>query len=130
PERFAAVKKQAAAKGASFCEKTYEAGTRKFVPAVTREPAAAAGKGWKWVNIWATWCGPCVGEMALLKRWSDALSREGLAVSFELLSIDETAAEPELAKWRAKPLAGPISWIKGEDEFGAFVEGLGGEKGS
>src|SRR5207244_4834526 len=60
PERFAAVKKSAAAKAASFCEKSYPAKERKFSPAASRllGTAAAPARGWKWVNVWATWCEP------------------------------------------------------------------------
>lgn len=42
-----------------------------------------------WVNLWATWCKPCVAELPILARWTQALANE--RVPFELwpISIDE-----------------------------------------
>ena len=130
PSRFASVKKSAQTSAAKFCEKTWPAngdGAKPFVAAVTRPFGAAAGKvaGWKWVNVWATWCKPCVEEMGVLLRWRDAISREGLPLTIDLLSIDETANQPALEEWKGKNLPGPISWIKSEEDFGVFLDGLG-----
>jgi thiol-disulfide isomerase/thioredoxin len=138
PERFAAVKKSARQTGGTFCEKQYPgtgAGTRAYLPAALRafgDPAekAAAATGWKWINVWATWCKPCVEEMGLLTRWRDALGRDGVSISFELLSIDDTADQGALEQWRAKNLPGPIRWVRGDDEFKAFADGLGIDRGS
>ena len=131
PERFASVKKVKQSQ-AAFCEKSYPAqgeGSRKYLPAPVRPfglpEAKAAGKSWTWVNAWATWCKPCVEEMGVLNRWREAISREGLPLSFELLSIDETSAKPELELWRDKNLPGPIHWLRAEEDFAPFLEGLG-----
>jgi thiol-disulfide isomerase/thioredoxin len=130
PERFAAVRKSVKAAGGTFCEKSYPAGgplSRKFTPAAVRAFGKAPEKapGWTWVNVWATWCKPCVEEMGVLNKWHQAISREGLAVSFELLSIDETSAGPALEEWRTKTLPGPIVWLRAEEDFGPFLDGLG-----
>ncbi len=53
--------------------------------------------GWMWVNAWATWCGPCVGEMPMLMRWKDKLATEGVAFTLAFLSLDSTAAD--VTKW-------------------------------
>lgn len=42
------------------------------------------------INVWATWCGPCVAEMPSLQRLHDALADEGLKVL--ALSSDESVA--------------------------------------
>jgi thiol-disulfide isomerase/thioredoxin len=128
PERFASVKKKVDAKASTFCEKTWGPKEKKFTPAVTR---AWGGKwdrpeGWTWVNLWATWCKPCVEEMGLLNRWNEAFEREQLHVSFDLLSIDE--GDADLDSWQKKNLAGHISWIKSQEDFTAFLEGLGVDK--
>ena len=130
PARFASVKKSVKVTAAAFCEKNYPAageGSRKFVPAVLRPFGDAAPKaaGWTWVNVWATWCKPCVEEMGVLNRWRDAINREGFPLAFELLSIDALEDHAALEEWKGKNLPGPIQWIRGEEDFGPFLDGLG-----
>lgn len=134
PDRFEGVKKSSSLVASHFCEKSYPGsgdGVKKFewpplqpfgdeVPKVTQ--------GWTWVNVWATWCNPCVEEMGLLEKWKDASAREGLVVSWRLLSIDEEDAKDKLDGWKAKNLPGPILWLKSQDDFGPFLEGLGVDK--
>lgn len=134
PSRFASVKKSAQS-ATAFCDKSYPAsgdGVKRFVAPALRPFGAAAApapaKGWTWLNIWATWCKPCVEEMGVLNRWSDAISREGLPLHFELLSIDDASAQPELDAWSAKNLPGPIKWIRSEADFGTLLDGLGVER--
>ena len=136
PGRFASVKKNPKAT-ASFCEKSYPAegeGARRFVPAPLRAfgtaAAVAPAGGWTWVNVWATWCKPCVEEMGMLNHWREAIGREGLAVSFELLSIDETGAQPALEERQGKNLPGPIRWLRAEEDFGPFLDALGVDRGA
>jgi thiol-disulfide isomerase/thioredoxin len=134
PARFASVKKSAQS-ATTFCDKSYPAsgdGVKRFVAPALRPFGAAAAqapaKGWTWLNIWATWCKPCVEEMGVLNRWSEAISREGLPLHFELLSIDDSSAQPELDAWSAKNLPGPIKWIRSEADFGTLLDGLGVER--
>jgi thiol-disulfide isomerase/thioredoxin len=42
------------------------------------------------LNVWATWCGPCVAEMPAIQRLHDAVSADGIAL---VLVSDEDAAE-------------------------------------
>jgi thiol-disulfide isomerase/thioredoxin len=132
PQRFEGVKKQAASDD-HFCEKSFPAegaGARKFQMPATRPfgEAAQPVKGWTWLNIWATWCTPCVEEMGLLNRWKDTAQRDGLPVTFQLLSIDEESAKDKLEEWRTKNLPGAISWLRGQDDFGPFLESIGVDK--
>lgn len=133
PSRFASVKKSTQANALAFCDKSYPASgdaSKRFVPPAVRafgEAPARAG-GWTWVNVWATWCKPCVEEMGVLNRWSEAIAREGLPLTFELLSIDDASAQPELEAWRKKNLPGTISWIRSEEDFGPFLDGLSVER--
>jgi thiol-disulfide isomerase/thioredoxin len=47
--------------------------------------APAIKPGWRWINVWATWCPPCIEELPLIAR----LARElGAPVQLELLSVD------------------------------------------
>jgi len=42
------------------------------------------------LNVWATWCGPCVAEMPAIQRLHNAVSTEGIAL---VLVSDEDAAD-------------------------------------
>ena len=132
PSRFASVKKTTQS-ATAFCDKSYPvsgAGAKPFVAPNLRAFGGETpkAKGWTWVNVWATWCKPCVEEMGVLNRWKEAIAREGLPLSFELLSIDEASAQPELEQWSAKNLPGPIKWIRSEADFGTFLDGLSVER--
>ena len=135
PPRFASVKKSTQASAAAFCDKSYPASgesSKRFVPAALRSFGAGPvkAKGWTWLNVWATWCKPCVEEMGVLNRWREAFTRDSVPVSFELLSIDEESAQPALEEWNARNLPGPISWLRSEADLGPFLDGLGVERSS
>jgi thiol-disulfide isomerase/thioredoxin len=53
-------------------------------------PTQAADR-WVWLNLWATWCGPCREEMPLITRWEVQLQSEGANVDLWFLSVDEDA---------------------------------------
>jgi thiol-disulfide isomerase/thioredoxin len=55
--------------------------------------SAALPKGKRvWVNLWATWCQPCLREMPLLLKWRDDLRKDGVDVEVLFLSLDEDAS--------------------------------------
>lgn len=138
PSRFASVKKEANTKAAgTFCEKQWPeepAGARKFTAIPERplpEPAAAvaAGGSWKWLNLWATWCVPCVEEMGLLARWKTSLAKDGIPLDLELWSVDEDEAKlAEYLKTVAMP--GPVHWLRAPDDLPAALESLGADRAS
>ncbi len=114
----------AAADTSRFCDKSFPAsgaGVKGWSPPSLRPldgvPAEGGTKGWRWVTAWATWCAPCVEEMGLFSRWKEGLTRDGVSVSFEFLSVDETAAEPKLREWIRKGLPGAVTWAKSPDDF-------------
>jgi thiol-disulfide isomerase/thioredoxin len=53
------------------------------------KPPASSG-GWRWVNVWATYCKPCIEEMPRLLAWRDKLAAKGTRVELAFLSMDET----------------------------------------
>ena len=133
PSRFASVKKTTQASTTAFCDKSYPAvgeGSKKFTVPALRDfgTKAAAQPGWTWLNVWATWCKPCVEEMGVLNRWREAFTKDGVPVHFELLSIDEASAQPALEEWSTKNLPGPIEWIRSEQDFGPFLDSLSVER--
>ncbi|MCA9493837.1 MAG: TlpA family protein disulfide reductase [Myxococcales bacterium] len=76
----------------AFCDVWSEGGAASVfpAPAVDGDPIAPA-TGWRWVNVWATWCAPCIAEMPKLVRWRDELSAQGAPVELVLVSVDEQA---------------------------------------
>lgn len=122
PKRFAAVKKaDPKAAAAKFCERTFAPKTKKWAaPPERKLPGAAkvdpnpTGEGWTWVNLWATWCVPCVEEMPLLGRWKAALHKEKLPLKVELWTIDEEEA-PLAKALGTDRYPGAVHWLRGEE---------------
>jgi thiol-disulfide isomerase/thioredoxin len=140
PSRFASVKKEASTKAATaFCEKQWpgsstETGAKKYIEipekAVPGAPsgAASAPKGsWKWVNLWATWCLPCVEEMGLLAKWKSSLEKDGVPIDLELWSVDEDEAKlVEHMKKHSMP--GRVRWLRAQDDLPGVLESLGADR--
>lgn len=66
-------------------------------PALAESPPPAA-PSWRWLNIWATWCKPCVEEMPRLVKWKSKLERAGRKIDLAFVSVDEGAAD--IAKFK------------------------------
>jgi len=64
-----------------------------LLPPLAAGQSAPAATGWRWVNVWATWCHPCVEEMPLLASWQKQLAGEGLKYELLFVSADDTDAE-------------------------------------
>jgi thiol-disulfide isomerase/thioredoxin len=67
-------------------------------PAGASARPAPSASGWRWVNVWATWCKPCVEEMPRLRGWRDRLAAAGKPFELAFVSIDET--DSEIAEFR------------------------------
>ncbi len=94
--RYEAVK-AAPASAAGWCDAAFAAAA----PRLTLPPLAAPTSGRAqatlpagkrvWVNLWATWCQPCLREMPLLLKWQSDLRKDRVDVEVLLLSLDEDA---------------------------------------
>jgi thiol-disulfide isomerase/thioredoxin len=76
-----------------FCDRSSPEGEGPAFIAPTTiegEPIFASASGWRWLNVWASWCGPCVEEMPLLTTWETRLSTDGTPVDIGFLSVDAT----------------------------------------
>ncbi len=144
PERFAGVRKGVASPATAqgtFCDKSYPAGgerARRYsappqrpLPGSTDtgDSAGSSSGAWTWVNLWATWCAPCIEELEVLGRWRDGFSRDALHVRFELVSIDaDPEREKDLVAWRSKRLPGPIRWLRSDKDLEPLLDSLGVER--
>ncbi len=139
--RSAAVQPKAAVSGpvndkSGFCELVFPGQGPKARPLVwpafrplpgdtaAAAPKAARGK-WLWVNLWATWCEPCLAEMGLLGRWAKGLNAGKAGLELELLTIDAPENTQALADRIQAGLPGTVRWIRDEPAFGGFLDRLG-----
>ena len=79
---------------AAFCDfhKADDSGPMLQLPAVGEYKIASKPGAWTWLNVWATWCKPCVDEMPRLAAWKDKLEAGGKQIDLEFISIDEDDA--------------------------------------
>lgn len=61
--------------------------------------SAPATRGPRWVNVWATWCRPCVEELPMIVEWGERMREEGTVVELVFLSAD--ANEEAITAFRA-----------------------------
>lgn len=131
PSRFAAVKKAPAREAAKkFCDKVYDAPAKRWtrppereLPAASKSSPNPSGPAWTWVNLWATWCGPCVEEMPLLDKWKAALQQEHLPLRMEMWTIDEDGEALKGALNKSYP--GEVHWLRGEEDLPGLLASLG-----
>jgi len=61
-------------------------------PELSVGAAPAPTNRYRWVNVWATWCKPCVEELPLLTHSFAEWKKQGQDVVLTLLSVDADAA--------------------------------------
>ncbi len=68
------------------------------------------------VNLWATWCAPCVAEMPQLDRIAASYARSGL----QMIPISQDTMEPEkvVAFFNAKGFRHMKPWLDADNVFG------------
>ena len=113
-----------AAQAAPFCAATPEPGARPDLSALVKlgAPREATPKGaWTWVNLWASWCAPCIDELPLLRAWQAQLGGPA-KVRLVLVSLDDdlAAAREAMAKAGLKG-----AWHAPKAARAAFTRSLG-----
>lgn len=96
--------------------------------AVEGDPIFASASGWRWLNVWASWCGPCVEEMPLLTDFETRLSADGAPIDVGFLSVDAT---PEaVAEFRSAHEGAPSTRLTDPAGLGGLVASLGLDEGA
>lgn len=130
--RVAAVKASPEAAGVSAEKWTDVAFPAASAPAMELPPVVPARPGgatpafprdrWVWLNVWATWCGPCVKEMPMMEEWRARLQGEGVPVDLWYLSVDEQEAVlGNFLRQRPSLAPGTSLRLRNFDDLGAWL---------
>jgi thiol-disulfide isomerase/thioredoxin len=91
--RFESVSAKAPAADplAELCDVKFEAGQGPVLtlPALDAAPPEVGGS--QWLNLWATWCKPCVEEMPMIEKFRTELAGKGTALRVHFVSVDATS---------------------------------------
>jgi len=122
------TKPQKAADPSAFCD-VEPGGAAKFAfPALDGEPPKAAAT-WRWINVWATWCKPCVEELPRLAKWTERLSAKAAPIELILLSVDETRAAIATYEKKHGPV-GDTARLADPEALKPWLVGLGLDEGA
>lgn len=103
----------------AFCDvRPGAASPRHFAMPELAAPAPNVA-GWRWLNVWATWCAPCVEEMPMIASWAPRLASEGAPVTLTLLSVDAT--DQDVATWQSGHPGSPATLRLRDPQLGAAL---------
>jgi thiol-disulfide isomerase/thioredoxin len=83
-----------------FCEAWHEPDAAPALawPALATAAPERSGKR-RWINVWATWCKPCIEELPRLTKWHRELEK---SLDFELVFLGADADEAAVKQFAAK----------------------------
>jgi thiol-disulfide isomerase/thioredoxin len=109
-----------------LCDTYYKGDTGPLLtlPAVVDGTVAPSAGTWRWINIWSTWCKPCVEELPRLVRWRETFAAAGTKVDLAFISIDEDPKD--LAEFRTEnPGTPPSPRVADVAKQGAWYTSVG-----
>jgi thiol-disulfide isomerase/thioredoxin len=124
--RFEAVEATADPRFApdQFCENWQAEGGPAFsFPPLAGAAAPAAGPV-RWINVWATWCKPCIEEFPRIADWKAKLDATGHPTEVVFVSVD--AADVDLGAFaKAHPEVADTLRINDPEQLSSWLVGLG-----
>jgi thiol-disulfide isomerase/thioredoxin len=123
--RVNAVMANKRASFADLCDLAPQPGEKAFAwPELTEAAPAPGAARYRWINVWATWCKPCVEELPLLTRTFDAWKKAGQDVTLTLVSVDADAAAAK-SFIAARPGTPPSLQLKDATKASDWLSQLG-----
>lgn len=130
--RFEAVTAKAPTQDslAGFCDVLAAPGQgRPFRLPALEGGAPPPAQGPLWLNVWATWCKPCIEEMPMIVTWQRQLEAQGKRAEVRFVSVDETAEIVQ--QFRAQNPSTPATLrLADPAALAAFVTDLGLDSGA
>jgi thiol-disulfide isomerase/thioredoxin len=113
-----------------FCDVRAEPGQGKpFHFPAAEAGAPPDGQKFLWLNLWATWCKPCIDELPRIAAWQKQLAAQGKPIDVRFLSVDEDVdAVSEFRK--AHPGTPESQRIADSASLGPFIAELGLDSGA
>jgi thiol-disulfide isomerase/thioredoxin len=107
-----------------FCENWQGDGGPTFsFPPLTGATAPAPGPI-RWVNVWATWCKPCIEEFPRIADWKAKLDATGHPTEVVFVSVD--GADVDLDGFaKAHPEVADTLRISDPEQMSSWLTGLG-----
>jgi len=115
---------------ATFCDVRADPPAAKVLtlPPLDQSPRPQ-GAFWRWVNVWATWCRPCVEEMPMIVDFRARLVTSGSEVELLFVTVDESAED--VARFRREHPSTPESLrVTDRDALEPWIVGLGLDAGA
>lgn len=90
--RFEAVAAKAPAADplSELCDVKFEAGQGPVLALPALDATAPEVGGSQWLNLWATWCKPCIEEMPMIEKFRTELAAKGTTLRVHFVSVDAT----------------------------------------
>ncbi len=109
----------------AFCDvRATDAEATEFAyPPGVNVAASRAGQ-WSWVNVWATWCAPCIKEMPMMLEWKQKLATKTQPVHMQFLSVDESPDDITAFK-KTHPWLPQSARTQSSSDLGPWLKSLG-----